>query len=156
MWDFTSVLFSPIGSQDISQIIDSIIIIRPRVSRTVVYYHELVSYMFLIRLPCYYSNHNMNFRILAMYFFSSLITHARSAISVTSSLHASDVDYCMNFRTLAMHFFSFWTHARSNILVIQLYMSKLLMHHYKINCCIIRLHVQFEVSSIYRILVIIS
>ena len=88
MWDFTSGFLSPIGSLVFSQILDYHIMIRPRVSRTSTKLHELISYMFQIRFPCYYSDYCMNFRTLAMYFFSSWITHARSDISVTSDIHA--------------------------------------------------------------------
>ena len=42
MWDFTSGFFSPIRSLDISQFLNSLIMIRPRLSRTSLDYHELV------------------------------------------------------------------------------------------------------------------
>ena len=69
MWDFTSGFLAPIGSLVFSQIFDSHIMIRPRVSRTSSKLHELISYMFQIRFPCYYSDYCMNFRTLAMYLF---------------------------------------------------------------------------------------
>ena len=89
MWVFTSGFLSPIGSLVFNQILDSLIIIRHRVSRTSANYDELVCYMFQVRLPYYYTAYCMNFKTLALYFFSSWITHARSYISNTSDIHAS-------------------------------------------------------------------
>ena len=71
MWDFTSGFLSHIGSLGFSQILDSLIMIKPRVSRTWIELHVLVKYMFQIRLSCYYSDYRTNFKTLAMYFFSS-------------------------------------------------------------------------------------
>ena len=52
MWNFTSGFLSPIGSLVFSQALDSLILIKPRVSRTLLKLHEFIKYMSQIRLSC--------------------------------------------------------------------------------------------------------
>ena len=82
MWDFTKGFLSSISSQDFSQIFYSFIMIKPRFFKNLADHHELVVYMLQIRLSCYYFVSCMNLRTLAMYFFSSWITHAKLDSSV--------------------------------------------------------------------------